>query len=144
MEMVRLTFFCVLYFSCTISSCAMSSSLESYSVDWTRRIPLAVLKSTVSLPHWLLAGDSFATRTPTLPRFLILQPPICCGALAYMATSTDAKGQYHYSPPRSSKYGDAAYCNPFSPSNVSKEAQDDVKANRLWELSEKLLGINTA
>jgi protochlorophyllide reductase len=63
------------------------------------------------------------------------------GALTYM-TSVDTRGLYYASPPGSSKYGEAAYGNQFLPSSVSKEAQDDEKAKRLWTLSEKLLGIS--
>jgi protochlorophyllide reductase len=63
------------------------------------------------------------------------------GALSYM-TSVDTKGLYYASPPGSSKYGEAAFGNQFIPSSVSKEAQDDGKANRLWMLTEKLLGIS--
>ena len=63
------------------------------------------------------------------------------GALAYM-TSVNTRGEYYNSPPGSSKYGDAAYGNQFTIFPVSKEARDDVKAKRLWELSEKLVGIS--
>jgi len=65
-------------------------------------------------------------------------------SLAYMATSPDTKtqGQYYISPPRSSKYGEAAFGKEFCVGPVSKEAQDDVKAKRLWELSAKLVGIS--
>ncbi len=65
------------------------------------------------------------------------------GCLAYM-TTVDTKGAYFTSPPGSSKYGDAAYGREFTPSQVSKEAQDDAKAKRLWELSEQLVGITNA
>ena len=51
-------------------------------------------------------------------------------------------GMYYTSPPGSSnKYGDGAFGNQFAISEVSKEARDDEKAKRLWELSEKLVGI---
>ena len=56
-------------------------------------------------------------------------------------SSVGAKGGLYYtSPPGSSKYGDDAFGNQFSLSDVSKEAKDDQKAKRLWELSEKLVG----
>jgi hypothetical protein len=57
-------------------------------------------------------------------------------------TSVDTKGEYYNSPPGSSKYGDAAFGNQFTVSAVSKEAQDDAKAKKLWELSEKLVGVS--
>lgn len=70
-------------------------------------------------------------------------------ALTYMinsdATST-TKGSYYYSTPgTSSKYGESAFQNTqlFGPTEVSIEAQDNDKARRLWELSEKLLDIKT-
>jgi protochlorophyllide reductase len=62
-------------------------------------------------------------------------------ALAYM-TSVDSKGQYYSSPPGSSKYGQEAFGNQFVPDQVSKEAQDDAKGRRLWELTEQILGIS--
>jgi protochlorophyllide reductase len=62
------------------------------------------------------------------------------GALAYVS-SVDTKGAYYTSPPGSVKYGDAAYGQQFRPQTVSIEAQDDAKAEALWELSEKALGI---
>jgi protochlorophyllide reductase len=62
------------------------------------------------------------------------------GCLAYM-TSISSRGQYYTSDPGSSKYGDKAYGDKFTVSATSKEALDDIKAKRLWELSEKLLGI---
>jgi len=61
-------------------------------------------------------------------------------ALAYM-TTVDTKGEYYNSPPGSSKYGDAAFGREFTIYPVSKEARDDAKSKRLWELSEKLVGI---
>jgi len=64
------------------------------------------------------------------------------GALAYM-TTVDTKGLYYSSPPGSSKYGQAAFGNQFAPAQVSKEAQDDVKGKRLWDLTEKILGISS-
>jgi hypothetical protein len=64
------------------------------------------------------------------------------GALAYV-TGVDTKGSYYSSPPGSSKYGAAAYGKQFTASDVSAEAQDNAKSKRLWELSEKLLGIST-
>ena len=64
-------------------------------------------------------------------------------ALEYMATQVETKGQYYTSPPGSSKYGEAAFGKQFAVAEVSKEAQDDAKAKKLWELSEKVLGIAT-
>jgi protochlorophyllide reductase len=61
-------------------------------------------------------------------------------ALAYM-TTLDTKGEYYCSPPGSSKYGDDAFGREFVVYEVSKEAKDDAKAKRLWELSEGLVGI---
>lgn len=63
------------------------------------------------------------------------------GALVY-TTSVNTKGLYYSSPPGSSKYGEVAYGNQFGPEAVSKEAQDDEKAKRLWALSETLVGIS--
>lgn len=48
-------------------------------------------------------------------------------------------GQYYTSPPGSSKYGDDAFGNQFTLSDVSKEAKDVNKAKYLWELSEQLI-----
>lgn len=70
------------------------------------------------------------------------------GALEYMALSPDVGkkgGLYYYSAPGSGKFGDDAYGREFGASGVSKEARasdDDGKAKRLWELSEKLVGIS--
>ena len=50
-------------------------------------------------------------------------------------------GLYYTSPPGSSKYGDDAFGNQFDQSDVSKEAKDDDKAKRLWQLSEQLVGV---
>ncbi|KAG7347498.1 light-dependent protochlorophyllide oxido-reductase [Nitzschia inconspicua] len=61
-------------------------------------------------------------------------------ALAYM-TTVNTQGEYYNSPPGSSKYGEAAFGREFSIYAVSKEAQDDNKGKKLWELSEKLVGI---
>ncbi|KAI2503523.1 enoyl-(acyl carrier protein) reductase [Fragilaria crotonensis] len=61
-------------------------------------------------------------------------------ALAYM-TGVTTKGQYYFSPPGSSKYGDAAFGNQFAPASPSIEAQDDAKGKRLWDLSAKLVGL---
>lgn len=60
-----------------------------------------------------------------------------------MAISSDTKtqGKYYVSPPGSSKYGEEAFGREFVVSPVSSEAQDDGKAKKLWELSEKLVGI---
>jgi protochlorophyllide reductase len=64
------------------------------------------------------------------------------GCLAYMANSVDTRGMYYSSDPgTAAKYGDAAYGKQFTVVTPSKEARDDAKAKRLWELSEKLLGI---
>jgi protochlorophyllide reductase len=66
------------------------------------------------------------------------------GCLAYMTTlDSTSRGQYYGSPPGSCKYGDAAYGNQFTVEPISKEARDDLKAKRLWELSEQLLGIDS-
>lgn len=71
------------------------------------------------------------------------------GALEYMTLSTKvgekSGGLYYFSPPGSSKYGDDAFGKQFDASEVSKEAQEsdnNGKAKRLWELSEKLVGIS--
>lgn len=63
-------------------------------------------------------------------------------ALAYM-TTVNTSGVYYSSAPGSSKYGEAAFGNQFAPSSVSKEAQDDDKCKRLWELTEQILGITS-
>jgi protochlorophyllide reductase len=62
-------------------------------------------------------------------------------ALAYM-TSVSTQGEYYNSPPGSSKYGQDAFGREFSIEAVSKEAQDDDKGKKLWELSDKLVGIS--
>lgn len=68
------------------------------------------------------------------------------GALEYM-TLDDGVGSkggvYYTSPPGSSKYGDDAFGKQFAMSDVSVEAKDEAKGKRLWELSEKLVGIST-
>jgi protochlorophyllide reductase len=61
-------------------------------------------------------------------------------ALAY-TTTVDTKGEFYNSPPGSSKSGDEAFGREFVVYEVSKEAKDDAKAKRLWELSEGLVGI---
>jgi protochlorophyllide reductase len=61
-------------------------------------------------------------------------------ALAYM-TTVDTRGDYYNSPPGSSKYGNEALGREFTINPTSKEAQDDAEAKKLWELSEKLVGI---
>jgi hypothetical protein len=61
-------------------------------------------------------------------------------SLSYM-TDQSTRGQYYLSPPGSSKYGDAAFGREFTVSPVSKEAQDDATAKKLWEISERLVGI---
>lgn len=62
------------------------------------------------------------------------------GCLVY-TSSVNTKGLFYSSAPGSSKYGDAAFGKEFTPSQVSKEAQNDAKAKLLWELSAKELGI---
>jgi hypothetical protein len=62
------------------------------------------------------------------------------GALAYV-TTLSTRGQYYTSPPGSSKYGSNAYGKQFAVTQVSKEAQDMVKGQRLWELTAQSLGI---
>jgi hypothetical protein len=62
------------------------------------------------------------------------------GSLAYM-TSVDTRGEFYNSPPGSSKYGDAAFGREFTVTQASKEAQDDAKAKKLWDLSAKCVGI---
>ena len=59
-------------------------------------------------------------------------------SLEYM-TTVDTKGQFYTSPPGSSKYGNDAFGREFKVYQVSKEAQDDAKAKKLWDLSEKLV-----
>ena len=66
------------------------------------------------------------------------------GCLEYMVLDKSVRakgGRYYFSSPGSSKYGEAAYGNQFAPAEVSKEARDDAKAGRLWELSSKLVKI---
>lgn len=58
-------------------------------------------------------------------------------------TSVTTRGEFYTSPPGSSKYGEEAYGREFAVSNVSKEAEDDAKAKKLWDITEKLLGIST-
>jgi protochlorophyllide reductase len=62
-------------------------------------------------------------------------------ALAYM-TTVESRGEFWDSPPGTSyKSGNAAFGKEFNVSPVSKEGQVDAKAKKLWELSEKLVGI---
>ena len=61
------------------------------------------------------------------------------GCLTYMINQVADRGTFYSSAPGSSKYGDAAYGNQFTVTTVSNEAQDDTKATRLWELTEKAL-----
>ena len=61
-------------------------------------------------------------------------------ALTYM-TSVTTKGLYYASAPGSSKYGEEAFGNQFSPTSPSIEGQDDAKGKRLWDLSSKLVGL---
>lgn len=83
--------------------------------------------------------------------FRVGETPVWGGAaLAYMTTvgggdksKSSSKGEYYTSPPGSSKYGNDAFGNQFKISDVSTEAQDDGKAKRFWELSEKLVGITS-
>jgi hypothetical protein len=63
------------------------------------------------------------------------------GASLVYVTSMSTKGEYYVSPPGSSKYGDAAFGNQFKNSPPSEEARDSIKGKRLWELSEKLVGL---
>lgn len=63
------------------------------------------------------------------------------GCLAYMVDTVQDRGQFYSSDPGSCKYGDAGYGTKFVSFPISVEAQDDNKARRLWELSEKSLGI---
>jgi hypothetical protein len=62
------------------------------------------------------------------------------GALAYVTTQS-THGQYYTSPPGSSKFGNDAYGQQFTMTAVSKEAQDTVKGQRLWELTAQSLGM---
>ena len=87
---------------------------------------------------------------PLFPLFLIYfiagvaETPEWGGAsLAYMVTSEDTKtrGEFYTAPPGSSKYGNDAFGREFAVATISKEAQDDAKAIKLWDLSEKLVGI---
>jgi hypothetical protein len=39
------------------------------------------------------------------------------------------------------RFGDGAFGKQFTLSQVSKEAQEDTKGKKLWELSEKLVGV---
>ena len=72
-------------------------------------------------------------------------PPWGGGCLTYMIDGPiTSGGNFYDSKPGSSKYGDDAYGNQFRISDVSQEAQDNDKAKRLWELSEKELGIQTS
>lgn len=67
------------------------------------------------------------------------------GALEYMtldASVGSAGGLFYSSDPGSSKYLDDAFGVQFKLSKISKEASDDSKAKRLWELSAKLVGLN--
>jgi protochlorophyllide reductase len=66
------------------------------------------------------------------------------GALEYMTLSdsvSSKSGLYYFSPPGSSKYGDGAFGNQFTATDVSIEAREDAKGKRLWDLSEQLVGI---
>ena len=64
------------------------------------------------------------------------------GSLEYMALDKDVAskgGLFYSSPPGSSKYGEDAFGNQFTVTEVSKEARDDAKAAKLWQLTEKLI-----
>lgn len=64
------------------------------------------------------------------------------GSLEYMALDKDVAskgGLFYSSPPGSSKYGDDAFGKQFTVTQVSKEARDDAKAAKLWQLTEKLI-----
>jgi protochlorophyllide reductase len=64
------------------------------------------------------------------------------GSLEYMALDRDVAskgGLFYSSPPGSSKYGDEAFGHQFTVTQVSKEARDDAKAAKLWQLTEKLI-----
>jgi hypothetical protein len=56
-------------------------------------------------------------------------------------TTITTQGQYYISPPGSSKFGESAFGNQFNIGKTSTESLDDAKAKKLWELSEKLVGI---
>lgn len=66
-------------------------------------------------------------------------PPWGGGCLTYMINTVVDRGAFYSSPPGSSKYGEAAYGKQFAASPVSKEARDDAKATKFWELTEKAL-----
>lgn len=63
------------------------------------------------------------------------------GACLEYMTTMSSKGLFYNSDPGSSKYGDDAFGREFRPMDVSKEGNDDAKAQRLWELTDKVLGI---
>jgi len=48
-------------------------------------------------------------------------------------------GQYYSSPPGSSKFGVDALDRVFVQTQVSLEARDEIKASKLWDLSEQLI-----
>jgi len=67
------------------------------------------------------------------------------GALEFMALDKSVGlngGLYYSSPPGSSKFGDAAYGNEFAIVEASREARDDAKAKKLWELTEHLISFS--
>ena len=64
------------------------------------------------------------------------------GACLDYMTTICSKGLYYNSPPGSSKFGDEAFGKQFVPDGVSKEAQNDAEARKLWELSSNVLGIS--
>ena len=63
------------------------------------------------------------------------------GACLEYMTTMSSKGLFYNSDPGSSKYGGDAFGREFRPMDVSKEGNDDSKAQHLWELTEKALGI---
>jgi hypothetical protein len=71
--------------------------------------------------------------------FKVGETPEYGGRCLEYVSQMDTKGLYYVSAPGSSKYGEAAFGNQFSAKSVSEEGQDDAKARRLWELSEKLI-----
>ena len=71
------------------------------------------------------------------------------GALEYMTLSAKvgekSGGLYYFSPPGSSKYDDDAFGKQLDVTKVRREAQEsdcNGRAKRLWELSEKLVGLS--
>jgi protochlorophyllide reductase len=73
--------------------------------------------------------------------FKVGETPEWGGACLTYMTTMSSKGLFYNSQPGSSKYGDSAFGTEFVPMQVSEEGQDDAKAELLWELSSKVLGI---